>query len=540
MKHHRYPAHSSVRDSAARWYLTQGAYSAPHGLHGIVRRYGIRKSAGKGQLAVRTPAAWQTRADLVITGHENKYLMNSWLFLLSSLQLKTVALWGLGPCMEEDQSRMSHWLREKALMATDWYFGYTSGIVPYLTQHGVSGDRITEVQTAIDTGELRKSLESITEDEVDQAKSRLGIATGPVGIYCGILEPTKHIPFLIDAARVVRQRVPNFQLLIVGTGPDRTWLEETARANPWIHYLGQKFDRDKALALRMADIFVLPGRVGLAILDSFAAGLPLFTTDIAIHGPEASYLIDGYNGRKTAHRVQAYADAVVEVLRSPLLLERLRQSALATASSNDENGGKLQAWHQTVPRFTWLHAANGFRLTGMRTLSIIAALVPLFAFALKPMTLTPPSAPVPASLFGMPIHYVVSPKGTDRLPPWPRVPVPAWRLWDARVTWPDLEPNKGQWRFENLDRSGALAEAHHTEVLLTLGLTPRWASARPQEPSGYAPGYAAEPKDIEDWRTFVRTVATRYNGRIHLRDLERAQREEILDGQHRPVGNPYT
>ena len=24
--------------------------------------------------------------DLVITGHENKYLMNSWLFLLSSLQ----------------------------------------------------------------------------------------------------------------------------------------------------------------------------------------------------------------------------------------------------------------------------------------------------------------------------------------------------------------------------------------------------------------------------------------------------------------------
>ena len=59
-------------------------------------------------------------------------------------------------------------------------FGYTSGIVPYLTQHGVSADRITAVQNAVDTGELRKSLGSITEDEVDQAKSRLGIATGPV------------------------------------------------------------------------------------------------------------------------------------------------------------------------------------------------------------------------------------------------------------------------------------------------------------------------------------------------------------------------
>ena len=83
--------------------------------------------------------------------------------------------------------------------------------------------------------------------------------------------------------------------------------------------MGQKFGREKALALRMADIFVIPGRTGLAILDSFAAGLPLFTTDIAIHGPEASYLIDGYNGRKTAHRVPAYAEAVVEVLKSPSL-----------------------------------------------------------------------------------------------------------------------------------------------------------------------------------------------------------------------------
>ncbi len=156
----------------------------------------------------------------------------------------------------------------------------------------------------------------------------------------------------------------------------------------------------------------------------------------------------------------------------------------------------------------------------MKTLPIIAAaFILLFAFALKPTTLTPPSVPVPASLFGMHIHYMVSPKGTDQLTPWPSVPVPAWRLWDARVTWPDLEPSKGQWRFENLDRSVALAAAHHTDVLLTLGLTPRWASARPQEPSGYAAGYAAEPKDLEDWRTFVRTVATRYKGRIHAYEI---------------------
>ncbi len=342
MKHYRIPLFTHLHELLQRDGIDlKVAYSPPHGLHGMVRDDGDlppeigRKVAGHwlAGRAIYQPL-WSeiSEADLVITGHENKYLMNPWLFMLSALRLKKVALWGLGPCMEEDQSQMSHWLRKKALIATDWYFGYTSGIVPYLRRHGVSPERITAVQNAVDTGELRKSLASISDDEVARAKSTLGIPGGPLGIYCGILEPTKHVPFLIEATRLIRQRVPDFQLLVIGTGPDRTCVEDEARTNPWIHYLGQKFGQEKALALRMADIFVLPGRVGLAVLDSFAAGLPLFTTDLTIHGPEESYLIDGYNGRKTAHRLHAYADAVVEALNSPSVLERLRRNALATGS----------------------------------------------------------------------------------------------------------------------------------------------------------------------------------------------------------------
>jgi L-malate glycosyltransferase len=342
MKHYRIPLFTRLFEILRRDGIElRVAYSPPHGLHDLVRDDGElspefgRKVKGH-WLAGRViyQALWReiAGADLVITGHENKYLMNSWLFLLSALRCKTVALWGLGPCMEEDQSGLSHWLRERALTATDWYFGYTTGIIPYLTQHGVPADRITAVQNAVDTSGLRKNLESISRDEVARAKSDLGIFRGPVGVYCGILEPTKHIPFLVEASRLVRQRMPDFQLLVVGTGPEQAWVEEAAQANPWIHYLGQKFGREKALALRMADIFVLPGRVGLAVLDSFTAGLPLFTTDLTIHGPEASYLIDGRNGRKTAHDVRAYADAVIEVLSSVSALQQMRQNALDTAS----------------------------------------------------------------------------------------------------------------------------------------------------------------------------------------------------------------
>lgn len=133
----------------------------------------------------------------------------------------------------------------------------------------------------------------------------------------------------------------------------------------------------------------------------------------------------------------------------------------------------------------------------------------LCVFAADQNKLVPPSQQIPSTLFGMHIHRAGSST------PWPSVPVPERRLWDARVTWPDIEPSKGQWRFGTLDNCLVMAQEHDQDLLMTLGLTPRWASARPQEPSGYQPGFAAEPVDIQDWRTFVTAVATRYKGRIH-------------------------
>jgi hypothetical protein len=135
-----------------------------------------------------------------------------------------------------------------------------------------------------------------------------------------------------------------------------------------------------------------------------------------------------------------------------------------------------------------------------------------------PLPVTPAQV-IPASLFGMHIHHMVVPDGKNPLTPWPSIPVREWRLWDAYTMWPYLEPAKGRWYFETLDKSLQMAEEHGTGVILTLGLTPRWASARPNEPSAYQPGFAAEPRDIEDWRTYVRTVAGRYRGRIHIYEI---------------------
>ncbi len=129
--------------------------------------------------------------------------------------------------------------------------------------------------------------------------------------------------------------------------------------------------------------------------------------------------------------------------------------------------------------------------------------------------LQPPKAVIPAAYFGMHMHHLAYPVPT----PWPNLPVPQWRLWDANVTWANLEPAKGQWQFGTLDGYVSLAEQHGTGLLMSLGGTPTWASARPQLKSNYYPGFTAEPANIEDWREYVRTVVSRYKGRMQAYEI---------------------
>jgi len=143
-------------------------------------------------------------------------------------------------------------------------------------------------------------------------------------------------------------------------------------------------------------------------------------------------------------------------------------------------------------------------------LILILALLfnPAFAFDLQT-----PTAIIPASYFGLHIHHL----GTQTT--WPNMPVPEWRLWDAFVTWQDIEPSKNVWHFDRLDGYVSIAEQHETGILLPLAMTPTWASARPQEASSYKPGNAAEPANPDDWRAFVRTVVGRYKGRIQAYEI---------------------
>jgi glycosyltransferase involved in cell wall biosynthesis len=271
-------------------------------------------------------------ADLVIAEQSNRNVHNYALLLSRMLRPGRLAFWGLGKNKDVDHSKVSEWLRPTIARGADWWFTYTKGTANWLVANGVAHEKITVMQNSTDTLALARQITKIPCDQVEETRRRLGIEPGSrVGIYCGILTGDKGITLLLEASQLIQKRISHFHILVLGGGPESIKVKEAAQQSPWIHYLGPKFGEEKALFLKMSDCFLLPGRVGLAILDAFAAGIPLFTTKMLFHGPEVEYLEEGLNGRMTAENAEAYAESVTEVLSEPALLEDFKVGARESA-----------------------------------------------------------------------------------------------------------------------------------------------------------------------------------------------------------------
>jgi hypothetical protein len=122
-------------------------------------------------------SAWNeiVDADLVITQNENKILLNPMLLALSAGHLKRVAFWGKGNIVPAHLWEFGEWLRYKTAPAVDWWFAYTDSTAANLRRNGVRCG-ITPVRNAIDTSDLKRDLEGISNDCLRMARHSIGMS----------------------------------------------------------------------------------------------------------------------------------------------------------------------------------------------------------------------------------------------------------------------------------------------------------------------------------------------------------------------------
>lgn len=276
--------------------------------------------------------AYAKDSDLVIVTQENKLIYNLWLLLVE--RPKRLAFWGHGRNLQtKNPSGLKEKLKNWTTTKVDWWFAYTEMSAGFVRQAGFPPGRTTVVNNAVDTQKLAALCSQVSAEDCRRKRLQLGLTDGPVGLYLGSLQKTKRLEFLLAAAQRIHARVPHFQLLVVGAGPDQAQIEDAASRYPWIRYLGPLHGMDKATVLALSDVLLNPGMVGLGILDSFVSGTPLFTTACGIHSPEIAYLESGKNGISTIDNVDAYAEAVIAAVSDPQTLTTLAANARASADS---------------------------------------------------------------------------------------------------------------------------------------------------------------------------------------------------------------
>ena len=130
------------------------------------------------------------------------------------------------------------------------------------------------------------------------------------------LYPNKDQKTLLQAFKIVIQRVPKVKLLIAGDGPLKNELLQTAegfKLNGKVKFLGNR--RDVPELLQLFDLFVLPSlREGfpIVLLEAMASGLPTVTTDV---DGNAELVLDGETGLIVPpNNPEALGNAIIRLL----------------------------------------------------------------------------------------------------------------------------------------------------------------------------------------------------------------------------------
>lgn len=281
---------------------------------GLIYQHGLREGLG---------------ADLAIIQQENALAMNYLLNVASAAGAARVAYFGHGRNFQSrnPQGLSESWKRFWAKRC-DWWFGYTDETRRHVEALGYPPERITVFNNAVDTTALTELSAGIDEAEVARIEASLGIAGTNLCVFVGGLYPDKRLDFLVEAGERIRREIPDFEMLVVGGGVDQPKLEAMAASRPWLFVAGPRFGREKVALMKGAKLFLMPGLVGLAVLDAAALDLPIVTTDYPYHSPEIAYLRAGGQGEIVPEWTSSehYAAAVIALLRDEERRQALQQA----------------------------------------------------------------------------------------------------------------------------------------------------------------------------------------------------------------------
>ncbi len=164
----------------------------------------------------------------------------------------------------------------------------------------------------------------------------------PVVVFAGRLKRAKRSDHAIRAYKVVKAKVPQAKLWVLGDGPFRAELERTAGAG--VRFFGRLNNVERRELIRRSWVLVNPSireGWGLNVVETNALGTPCVVYDVA--GLRDSVKNNENGLIAEASDIEDLAAKIVMVLEDEVLRNKLSWKALDTCRRFD--------WNNTVDEF---------------------------------------------------------------------------------------------------------------------------------------------------------------------------------------------
>ena len=180
-----------------------------------------------------------------------------------------------------------------------------------------------------------------SEEEVRQIKKRLGIDGHPTICRLGRPDPIKWSYFLLQILALVKARIPNVKLVVVGGIPDNVKNKiKSMHLAPSVVDVGEVSDNKVIKILHCVDVLTHSSRIG----ESFTAAIPqamacrkpvvVNSTPWADNGQIEQ--IDKWVDGLVATTAEDFADHVIRLLKNPFMRQRMGQNGRSKVKSSYE------------------------------------------------------------------------------------------------------------------------------------------------------------------------------------------------------------
>ena len=231
---------------------------------------------------------WQTKIikecfsasfnQIIFLGDMN--ILSTWVgLLICRLRNKKIILWTHG--FYGNESYVKRWLRKLFYLIGNKYLLYEQRGKKLMIGAGFDSSKIFVIYNSLDYDSQKKYFETLNNNNNKKKFIVFKNSKLKTILFLGRLTSVKKIDLLIKSLNKLNSKRVNFNLLIIGEGPQKKILEKISKEGlekGWIYFYGKTYEESELSELiYSSDLMVSPGNTGLNAVHALSYGTPVGT-----------------------------------------------------------------------------------------------------------------------------------------------------------------------------------------------------------------------------------------------------------------------